>query len=436
MKEFDVNIVDLGMNGEGIGRLGDKTCFVPFALPKETATVEVLKEKDNLLFCKAKQIKTKSKVRVNPPCPYFETCGGCTIQHLEYKESLNFKTEQVKNTIRKIASVDADVLKTVDSDKNYNYRNKNVFPVFYDGKNIVVGMFERSSKKIVEIDSCLLADENINKTLKIVKDVFKTDGKIKKQAKALKFVVIQSLNNQVLVTLVANKLLTNLEKLVDNLKKEFKDFGLFVNVNVNENQTSIILDGKIVSIYGNKTLKDKVCEIDYEISPFSFMQVNYNIKQKLYNAVLNEIDVNSVVVDAYSGAGLLSCMIAKKSKQVVGIEIVKPAVINADKTRDKNNIKNLVNICGDCKKEFAVVYKKFNPNILVLDPPQKGVDEGLIREILKKDIPKIIYVSCNPKTLARDLKYLLENYNIEKIQPFDMFPNTAEVETLVILKRK
>ena len=434
MKDLEVEIVDLGINGEGIGRVKDKTCFVPFLLTGEKASIEVIKEKDNLLFCKAKQIKKESLDRVKPNCKYFEVCGGCSIQHLDYKKSLDFKTQLVKNTLRKIGSIDTVVLNTVASKNNYNYRNKNVFPIYFDGENIVVGMYEKSSKKIIEIDECLLADDNINKTLKIVKKFFNSDKEIKKQAMNLKFVVVQTLNNQVLLTVVVNKNLTNLDNLVDCLKKEFKEFGLFININ--EQKTSIILDGKLDHIYGLKTLKDKVFDIEYEISPFSFMQVNYDIKQKLYSEVLSKINKDDVVIDAYSGAGLLSCMIAKKAKKVVGIEIVKPAVINADKTKENNKITNLTNICGDCKKEFFSVYKDFKPNIDVLDPPQKGVDENLIKEILKTQTEKIIYISCNPKTLARDLKLLNVNYEIESVKPFDMFPNTCEVETMVVLKRK
>ena len=434
MKDFEVEIVDLGINGEGIGKLKDKVCFVPFSLVGEKAQVEIKKEKDNLLFCKLKEIKNKSEDRIIPKCKYFETCGGCSIQHLNYKKSLEFKTQLVKNTLRKIGSVDTEVLNTVASNGNYNYRSKNVFPIYFDGENIIVGMYEKESKKIVEIDECLLADNNINKTLKIVKEFFNQDREIKKQAKSLKFVVVQTLNNQVLLTIVANKNLGNLNNLVESLKKEFKEFGLFVNIN--EQKTSVILDGKLNHIYGLKTLKDRAFDIEYEISPFSFMQVNCDIKQKLYASVLDEIDKNDIVVDAYSGAGLLSCMIANKAKQVVGIEIVKPAVMNADKTKENNRITNLINICGDCKKEFYSVYKKFNPNVVVLDPPQKGVDENLIKEILKTQIGKIVYVSCNPKTLARDLKFLCESYEIVFVQPFDMFPNTCEVETMIVLKRK
>ena len=434
MKDFEVDIVDLGMNGEGIGKVLDKTCFVPFSLVGEKVKVEVLKEKDNLLFCKATRTKKASLDRVTPKCKYFESCGGCSIQHLEYNKSLDFKTSLVKNTLRKIAGIDVQVLKTVASKDNYNYRNKNVFPIYFNGENIVVGMYEKASKKIVEIDECLLADKNINKTLKIVKEFFNTDREIKKQAKSLKFVVVQTLNNQVLLTLVANKNLNGLNNLIEILKKEFKDFGVFLNIN--EQKTSIILDGKLVHVFGLKTLKDKVFDIEYEISPFSFMQVNYDIKQRLYSEVLSEINDTDIVLDAYSGAGLLSCMIAKKAKKVVGIEIVKPAVINADKTKENNKIENLTNICGDCKKEFYGVYKKYSPNIVVLDPPQKGVDENLIKEILKTEVEKIIYVSCNPRTLARDLKLLCENYEIVFVKPFDMFPNTCEVETMVVLKRK
>lgn len=434
MKEFKVKIEDLGMNGEGIGRLEGKTCFVPFSLKDEEVAVSVEKEKDNLLFCTQKEIIKTSEDRVDAKCPYFTKCGGCTIEHLCYKKSLEFKTELVKNTIKKIACKDLEVRNTIASDKNYGYRTKNVFPVCVFNNNVLVGMYERGTRKIVDIDKCLLANDNINLVLKIVKEFLNTNKDFITQAKNIKFVVVQSLKNQVLITLVATKMLKNLEDLVSRLKNEIKDFGLFVNIN--QNKGGVILDGKLIHIFGRKCLTDESFGVDYEISPFSFMQVNLDIKEKLYRRVLSEIVEEDIVVDAYSGAGLLSSMIAKKAKQVVGIEIVKDAVINADKTKENNKILNLTNICGDCKKEFSLVYKKYSPTVVVLDPPQKGVDSELLLELLKTNLKKLIYVSCNPKTLARDLKILLEKYNIKEIQPFDMFPNTAEVETVVVLKRK
>ena len=434
MKEFKVKIEDLGMNGEGIGRFDGKTCFVPFSLTGEEVLVYLQKEKDNLLFCTKKEVLKKSDKRVEPKCPYFERCGGCTIEHLDYEESLDFKTELVKNTIKKISGEDVLVSKTVASENNYCYRTKNVFPVCVYNDKVVVGMYERGTRKIVEIDKCLLANDNINKALKIVKEFLNADNKNILQARNIKFVVVQSLSNQVVVTLVATKMLKGLEMLSQSLKKEFEKFGLFVNIN--QNKGGIILDGKLVYVAGIKCLTDESFGIKYEISPFSFMQVNLSVKEKLYKRVLVEIKESDVVIDAYSGAGLLSSMIAKKAKQVVGIEIVKDAVINADKTKEENNIQNLTNICGDCKKEFNAVYHKFNPTVVVLDPPQKGVEEGVLEELTKTTVDKIIYVSCNPKTLARDLKVLLKEYKIKEICPFDMFPNTAEVETIVVLKRK
>ncbi len=434
MKDIKVKIEDLGMDGEGIGRFEGKTCFVPFALPDEEVKVEVIKEKSNLLFCKLKEVIKESKSRVVSKCPYFKTCGGCTIEHLEYEKSLDFKTALVKNTIKKIAGEDVVVNKTVASDKNYGYRTKNVFPVFVMENKVVVGMYERGTRKIVEVSKCLLANENINKTLNIVNEFLNSDKNIMLQAKNIKFVVVQSLGEQVVLTLVSTKILKNLEKLIEMLSKTFSTFGVFVNIN--QNKGGLILDGKLIHIAEIKCLKDESFKIKYEISPFSFMQVNCDIKEKLYKRVLAEIKESDIVVDAYSGAGLLSSMIAKVAKQVVGIEIVKDAVINADKTKKENGILNLTNVLGDCKKEFNSVYKNYKPTVVVLDPPQKGVEEGLLLEILKTQIEKIVYVSCNPKTLARDLKILLNNYKIKEIVPFDMFPNTAEVETVVVLKRK
>ena len=437
MENFELEISDLGMNGEGIGHFENLTCFVPYALKDEKVEVSVKKRKDTLCFCKLEKVLSKSDVRQTPKCPYFAKCGGCDLQHLKYENSLDFKTDLVKNTLLKIARLNVEVCKTISSDKHYEYRTKNVFPVGIVNGKTVVGMFEKGTHSIIEIEKCFLANEKTNAVLQAVSTFFKNKNvqgyNFATHKGLVKFVMIQTLGEKVLVTLVCTKQPNFLQELVQTLKPVC-DFGLFCNINKKEG--SEILFGEMKHICGLSQLQDKLFEIEYEISPFSFMQVNQSVKEKLYSFVLNHIKKDDVVVDAYSGAGLLSCMMAKKCKKVVGIEIVKSAVINANKTKDKNGIKNLENVCGDCGAELGGIVERENPNTIVLDPPQKGCDEQVLKQTLNSGAQKVIYISCNPKTLARDLLLLQEKFDVCCVQPFDMFPQTACVETCVILGSK
>ncbi len=437
MEKIELEISDLGMNGEGIGHFENYTCFVPYALKNEKVEASVKKQKDTLCFCKLEKVLVESSERQTPKCPYFAKCGGCDLQHLQHDKTLDFKTDLVKNTLSKIARLNVEVCKTIASDKNYGYRTKNAFPVGIVKGKTVVGMFEKGTHSIIEIEKCFLANEKTNAVLQAITNFFKNKNvqgyNFATHKGLVKFIVIQTLGEKVLVTLVCTKQPNFLHDLAQTLKTVC-DFGLYCNINKKE--SSEILFGEMKQICGFSELQDKLFEIEYEISPFSFMQVNQSVKEKLYSFVLNQIEKDDVVVDAYSGAGLLSCMMAKKCKKVVGIEIVKSAVVNANKTKDKNNISNLENVCGDCGAELGRVVIKERPNIIVLDPPQKGCDEQVLKQALNSGVQKIIYVSCNPKTLARDLVLLQEKFDVCCVQPFDMFPQTACVETCVVLMAK
>ncbi len=440
-QNYTVKIIDYGYNGEGIAKINGFTVFVPFTIVGETVDIVIILVKSDYAIGKVLKIIEGSSKRVTPPCPYYKKCGGCQLQHMEYAEQLVYKQNFVKNCLKKYAELDFTVQKVIASPKEYGYRNKFSFPISeIDGK-MAIGMYKISSHTIVPIDNCLLQEE-----CKFILDAFlefANNSELKaynsESKKGVKHLVCRTYKGIILLTIVSTNKIANLQNLYKKLGQKYKIVNIVVNINNKDN--NVILGNADYVIAGTGELKVNEFNLDYSINTHSFMQVNNQVKAMLYNKVLDNIESSSVVIDAYSGAGVLSGIMAKKCKQVYAIEIVNEAIDNANDLVKANNICNLTNICGDCGEELPKLIKNLKSQniknlVVVLDPPRKGCDKKVLNA-LNEALPKtIIYVSCNPATLARDLNYLKEYYNITTIQPYDMFPQTANVETLVCLSIK
>lgn len=424
-----IEITDLGNNAEGIGRFCDKVCFVPFSLPNEICEAEIIKQNKNFNFCKLKNIIKSSEDRIIPKCKYFYKCGGCNLQHYSYNKQLDFKTNLVQNCFNKNYKLSSTIVNKTISSNNYNYRNKMVFQVSLINNQTIIGMFENGSHNITEIDYCEISSLKINKALTKIKQYIKKyningyDNKIKKGY--LKHILLRELDNKISLTFIVNEnknLFINLNEL--NIEE------IYLNINKSDKE---ILSSNSKLIYGNKIVYNQD-NLKLEINPNSFMQVNNHIKTEIYNDVLSFVD-KKIVINAYSGAGLLSALLSKKSKFVYGIEINKNASLDADKMIKTNKIYNVKNICGDFLTVYPNVLKEINSSFtLVVDPPRSGVNVKILELINNtKNCADLVYISCNPSTLTRDLN-LLSNFKIIKIQPYDMFPQTNHVETLVYLK--
>ena len=337
--------------------------------------------------------------------------------HMNYDEQLKFKQTLVRKTIKKITKADFDVSKTVSS-KQVNYRNKMSFSVS-DGK---CGLKGRSSDEVFSIDSCALTSETINSILHIFnKCELCTNGNIKN-------LVVREISNQVLVGVVVKKEL-DLTKFFQKLKQLNIEFGLFQIVN--QRKDSVVLAGQVKHIGGIDKIKVENFGLSYYVDLMGFHQTNIEIQNKIYEKVLSYINNNETVVNGFSGQGLLSAVLSTKANKVVGIEINKYSHISAEELKKANQINNLTNICGDFHKHITRIR---NANTIILDPTKKGCGSRVMNEI--KRFNSIIYISCNPIALAKDLREIIEDYEIEEITPFDMFPNTLSVETVVKLKRK
>lgn len=415
-----LDIIDYGMNGEGVGKIDGKVILVDNAILGETVEIEIIKDNKNYATAKCVDTVTKSKNRQTPPCPYFYECGGCSLQHMNYCEQLKYKTTLVKKTLKKVANLDVDVKSCIACDNVFNYRNKTSF----NFNNTKCGFYKENSKYIVEINNCLISSENINKVYALFKEFLLST----KCAQYVKNLVVKDIENQLLIGVVVSKSF-NLLPFYEFLTQHFNNIGLFEVVNTRND--SVVLSGKVKNIAGIKEIKINNFNVSYFVDLLGFHQTNINIQNKLYNKVLEYILPNTKVVNGFSGQGLLSAIIAQKAKQVVGIEINKNSHLSAEKLKIDNNIKNLTNICADFNKEITKHIK--NTNTIILDPSKKGCGSVVMQKI--KGIKNIIYISCNPIALAKDLREL-KDYIIEEIIPFDMFPNTNNVETLVKLTLK
>ncbi len=437
-----LDIIDFGNNGEGIAKLNGKVYFVPHAMLGEKVKVEVTKEKSSFNFCKLQEVITPSPKRVKPTCPYFEKCGGCNLQHIESQEQLNLKKYTTQNTINKISKLNVQVDDIVKSNMQLGYRNKMVFAI---NKNGDLCMHDVDGK-LFKVKYCQLTSQKINEILSIVQDfvyTYKLKGYDEKtQQGLLRYLVVRELGGKFLITLVASQAkIKNIQDLVLNLKNAGFEFGLFVNVN--KEKGSLILTNDFVKIDGLDHLEGEYISQDgssikYPISPGSFMQVNNDIKDKIYNFAQQQLNGASLIIDAYSGSGLMTAIMSKVADQVVGLEIVKSATIDADNLKRNNNIKNMNNINCDCVVGLDKVATPATKSgfCVILDPPRKGADQTVLNKLISKKPEKILYISCNPATLARDLKILAQGYDIASITLYDMFPNTSEIETVALLKAK
>lgn len=433
MKENDIvtlKIIGYGINGEGIAKQGEYVFFVPFAVKDEIIKAKVKQIKKNLVFAELLDVFEKSPERQEPICPYFSICGGCNLMHIYYENQLKIKTEALHKTLMKQIGVGYEIKPCIASNKITSYRNKVEFPVYNDK----IGFYEEKSHKIVEINDCKLCDSWCKDFLEIARKCLNNNNQIK-------FIVVRELTNQgekhLCVTLVTQtKQKINVDKWITLLKEKFKDFSIFQNIN--EKKSSEVFGEKFICLYGKEKQKIIINNLKFEVSPYSFLQINEYIQNKIYQKTIEFLDENSVVINGYSGAGLLSALLSKKAEKIIGIEINPDATNDANQLAICNKITNMQNICGDCAKVLGkLVEKNQNKTVnFVVDPNRKGLDKKVIDTILNCKPSKIIYISCNPATLARDLKFLVNDYKISFIQPYDMFPQTKHLETLVLLNKK
>ena len=447
-KMYVVDIVDIGQGGVGIGKFDGFTVFVDGGLVKDKIKVKITKSKKNYAVGEIVEIIEPSPFRVERKCSKeLKDCGGCQIQELDYQEQLNIKTNEVKQVISRIGKLDDVVVHPALGMKEpFRYRNKAQFPIQKVGGVPVIGFYKKKSHDIIPTDECIIQHDVNDKIIKIIKTYIRA-YKVsiydeKTHTGVLRHLVtkVGFTTKEVMVVLVANgKKLPYLNELASVLKENIPGFKTLV-VNVNREKTNVILGNENRIIYGDGKINDNIGDLVFEISPLSFFQVNPLQTEVLYNKALEYANLgeNDIVFDIYCGIGTISLFLAQKAKKVYGIEIVEEAIKDAKRNAALNKLDNVEFYVGKAEEVVQKMYKQGKrANVVVVDPPRKGCDEKVLDTIVSMEPDRVVYVSCNPSTLARDLNYLDERgYKCLEVQPVDMFPHSVHIENVALIVKK
>ena len=441
--EYIVEIQDNGYKGEGIAKVDNFTVFIPNAIKGEKVRILIVKVLKTHAFGKIIEIIKKSPYRTEETCIDYKKCGGCSYRHMEYSKTLDIKTNVVKNCLSKEGLDFNLVQNTIGMGYPYYYRNKLQYPLATgkDGKPII-GIYTERSHNIVPIKKCEIQNET---SQKIANDIYRfiLENNIqvyneKDLTGTLRHIVIRIgiYTNEIMVILVTNnKVILKQDELVSYLIKKYPNIKTIIK-NINSKNTNVILGNENEILYGDGYIYDILGEYKFKISPLSFYQTNPIQTELLYNLALEKAELTGkeIVFDLFCGIGTIGIFMAKQAKKVYGIEIVEDAIKDAKENASINNISNIEFYAGATEDLLPTLNEK--PDVVVIDPPRKGCELKAIETLLKLKPSKIIYISCNPATLARDLKLLDGIYNATYVQPVDMFPYTTHVECVALMELK
>lgn len=441
--KLELEIIDLNNEGIGVGKYQGFTFFVEGCTLGDKVLFEVTKLKKNYGLGKTVKILKKSPYRVESKCEYSDECGGCELHNLKYDKQLELKKNIVKNNLQRIGKIkDVLVKDTIGMEYPYRYRNKGEFKV---GGNYEIGYFKRGTNDIYPIESSIIQRESADEVIRLMKEFmkkYKVEGYDRKRRRGVikNLIVRTSKENKVMVIIVTKgENLPHKEELIDILTSQPKLEVVSIYQNINPKDTSLVMGAKDIKLYGQDRLIDYIGEYKFLISPKSFFQVNHVQTQVLYDKVVEFLNLkgNETVADLYCGIGTISLYISKYAKKVYGVEIVKEAIEDAKENLKLNQVDNVDFILGKSEEILPKLnHKGIKLDAIVVDPPRKGLDRALIDAIIEANPEKIVYVSCNPSTLARDLGYLVEEgYKVVEVQLVDMFPHTMHVECVVEIQK-
>ena len=464
-QEFIVTIEAMGSEGEGIGRIDGYALFVKDAIVGDEVKVKVMKAKKNYAYARVMELITPSPDRITPPCKIARQCGGCQIQHMDYRKQLAYKHEKVKNCLERIGgfhvveegkekpSEDMNLERKIvrmeapiGMEDPYYYRNKAQFPVGRNKEgNVVTGFYAARTHSIIETKECFIQAKENDLLLQIVRDFIDEFNITTYDEETHQGIVRHVLTRvgyttkEIMVCVIVNgDELPHGEELVRRLTQV--PHMTSICINVNKEKTNVILGRTCKTLWGQSYITDYIGEVKFQISPLSFYQVNPVQTKRLYSEALEYASLTGeeIVWDMYCGIGTISLFLAKKAKEVYGVEIVPQAIEDANRNAQINGINNAKFYVGAAEEVVPELYEKegLRADVVVVDPPRKGCDETLLNTIVKMAPKRVVYVSCDPATLARDLKYLAENgFEVEKARAVDMFPNSVHVETVCCLHR-
>ncbi len=446
-KDYIIDIVSMGYEGEGVGKVNNFTVFVQGALLGETVKIKIVKLSKNFAHGKLLEVIKSSKHRIEPVCSIYKRCGGCQMQHMSYEGQLEFKTNRVKEVVSRIGKLEDVVIHpAIGMKEPFRYRNKVQLPIGKVKNEVAIGFYAPRSHDIIDMDTCLIQDEAADKVVHLTREwinKFNIEPYNEEENKGtLRHIMIRRgfKTSEVMVVIVtkeevlpySNEFVEIMVKNIDGLKSVIQ--------NINPKKTNVILGSKNKVLWGKDKITDYIGEFKFNISPLSFFQVNPVQTEILYGKALEYAGVTGeeTVFDAYCGTGTISLFLSQKAKKVYGVEIVPEAIEDAKKNAEENSVENVEFLVGESEKVIPELIKEgVKAEVVVVDPPRKGCERSLLEAFSIMGPDKIVYVSCDPATLARDLGILNElGYKTVEIQPVDMFPQTAHIENVALIIRK
>lgn len=443
---LSVYVEDLTHDGAGVAKVDGYPLFIKEALPGETVTVHVLKTLKSYGFAKLISIEEKSADRIDAPCPVFEICGGCQLQHLSYAGQLKYKEKVVRDAMARLGKLpDVTVHPVKGMDNPWRYRNKSQIPFGQEDGRVVAGFYQTRSHRIADTDICLIQTPEADTLMASLKRNLQEMGiepyEEKTHRGMLRHVVIRKgrVTGELMVVLVTKKQkFPQAERAVELIRAALPEVTSIMQ-NVNSEKTNVIFGNDTINLWGKDIIEDRIGDVRFEISARSFYQVNPEQTEVLYGQALDYAGLTGTetVIDAYCGIGTISLFLAQRAKFVMGVEIVPQAIEDAKRNADLNGFTNTLFEAGPAEEVIPRWYKDGKEaDVLVVDPPRKGCDEALLQTMLEQQPERIVYVSCNPATLARDLRILEDGgYRTQEVQPVDMFPQTTHVECVAWLTR-
>lgn len=438
-----LTITAVSSEGAGIGRYENKAVFVPMSAIGDQINAKVLKDKKNLAFGKIEEILIPSTDRIEPDCPAFSKCGGCVWRHINYEAESKIKENKVYEAMRRIGGIDLPPCPIIKAGNTERYRNKAQFPLAPDGS---VGFYANHSHRVIPSNDCALQPAVFSDLAAAFREWMQSFGvsvysEDNKSGLLRHFYLrIAEATGEIMAVLVINgNSIPESEKLIELLKGAAKSNLKSVMLNINQKDTNVILGEKNILLYGKEYIEDILCGVKVRISPLSFYQVNRRMTEKLYGKAAEYAEPqDKYILDLYCGAGTIGLSMAKSAAHIIGVEIIPDAVKDAKINARENGIENAEFICGDAAAAARDLKKRnIKPDAVILDPPRKGCDSELLSTVAKDFAPeRIVYVSCDPATLARDSKILTElGYTLKEYTPVDLFPRTAHVETAALFLR-
>ncbi len=433
-----LRVKKIGINGEGIAYLKKKPVFITNALVDEEVEVEIKEDNGTYLIGEVKKYITTSKERVEPICHYFNKCGGCNLMMTNYQQQLKIKKELVQEALYRYAGYKGKIEDTVASDKDLYYRNKCNLPFLDNKGKLDNGLYQSGSNIFQTVDKCVLHSNKLEKLRKEILEVLNSNGcKLydKKTKYGFRQLVIRGFVDNYQVVLITGKDKLS-DKLIEDLSKCKGLTSLYQGVNIQKDPYKLMPE-ELTLLYGSKEIPFNLGKYQLQLTPQAFFQLNQYTALNLYNK-LNELIKKPVntIVEAYCGIGAISLFLHDKAEKVIGIDIEPTAIKDSKYNAKLNNITNCSFKVGDAASQVRSLIKKEDIDILVVDPPRKGIDDSLLETLCHSNINEIIYISCNPATLAKNVDVLQKKYRLVEVHPFDMFPQTALVETIAVLKLK